>query len=210
MWTLIDGYNLMHAAGLMNGGLTPERFRKVRLRFLNMLAGKLSATDAALTTIVFDARPNPSHEHLPSESSHKGMTVIFAVRDEDADSRIEALIARHPQPRKLRVVSTDRRIRDAARRRKAEPLKSEQFLDLLDRGPRGLTIGNGTRPVAAAEPRPLSPSRPGDRDHWIRAFGHLDDDLARIDPDPDFPPNDADLARIAQEVAQEAHPSRRR
>lgn len=207
MWTLIDGYNLMHAAGLMNARFTPERFRKVRLRFLNTLASKLPPTDAALTTIVFDARPN--HDHLPSESRHKGMTVVFAIQDEDADSRIEDLIARHPQPRKLRVVSSDRRIREAARRRKAQSLTSEQFLDLQDRRPSGLSIGANPAPTST----PQSPPYPADRDHWLREFGHLDDDpdlAAAFDPDPNFLPTDADLARIAREVAQEAHPSPRR
>ena len=92
MRTLIDGYNLMYALGLLGKRLGPDGFRKVRTRFLNDLAAAMGAVAAHQTTVVFDATDPPGH--LPSESTHKGLTVIYAVGDESADDRIERLIGR--------------------------------------------------------------------------------------------------------------------
>ena len=55
MRTLIDGYNVMFAAGLMARRFGPDGFRKVRQRFLNDLAATLDPVEAHLTTVVFDA-----------------------------------------------------------------------------------------------------------------------------------------------------------
>src|SRR3954469_19420606 len=117
MRTLIDGYNLMFAAGLMGRRFGPEGFRKVRQRFLNDLAATLDPVEAHLTTVVFDANDAPGH--VPSATRHKGISVLFAVDHDSADGRIEDLIARHSSPRTLTVVSSDHRIRRAAVRRKA-------------------------------------------------------------------------------------------
>jgi len=130
MRLLIDGYNLMHAAGLLGRPLGPEGFRKVRRRFLNDLAAALDPVDAQQTTVVFDASAPPAD--LPGEVHHKGLTVVFAVDDEDADARIEWLIAHDATPKTLTVVSSDRRIRRAAQRRRSQVLVSEAFLDRLD------------------------------------------------------------------------------
>ena len=53
------------------------------------------------------------------------MSIIFALGDENADARIEQLIAAHSAPKSLTVVSTDRRVRQAANRRKARSITSE-------------------------------------------------------------------------------------
>src|SRR5437868_15285637 len=108
MRTLIDGYNLMFAAGLMGERLGPDRFRKVRHRFLNNLAATLGPVEAHLTTVVFDANDAP--DHVPASTSHKGISVIFAVDHASADERIEDLIAHHSSPKTLTVVSSDHRI----------------------------------------------------------------------------------------------------
>src|SRR3954467_12446391 len=104
MRTLIDGYNLMYALGLLGKRLGPDGFRKVRTRFLNDLAAALGAVEAHQTTVVFDAADPPGH--LPRESTFKGITVVFAVDDDDADERIERLIAAHSAPKGLTVVSS--------------------------------------------------------------------------------------------------------
>src|SRR5438093_12747477 len=109
MRTLIDGYNLMHAVGLLGRRFGPDGFRRARLRFLNDLAAALGPVEAHQTTIVFDAAAPP--EHAPRESTHKGLTVLFAVGDENADERIELLIAQHSAPKSLTVVSSAHRVR---------------------------------------------------------------------------------------------------
>ncbi len=60
MRTLIDGYNVMFAAGLMARRSGPDGFRKVRQRFLNDLAATLDPVEAHLTTVVRWASTGPS------------------------------------------------------------------------------------------------------------------------------------------------------
>ncbi len=133
MRLLIDGYNLMHAAGRMKKRFGPDGLRRTRHRFLNELAAKLGSDQTAETTIVFDASSLPFGQS--AVSLHKGMTVIFAIDVDEADTRIEELIAADSAPKSLAVISTDRRIRKAALRRRATAIVSDDFLDLLDSWP---------------------------------------------------------------------------
>jgi predicted RNA-binding protein with PIN domain len=204
LW-LIDGYNLMHAAGAIGAKeLGREAFRKKRRRFLNELASSLGLERARETTIVFDATSPPADFAL--ETTYKGLTLVFALGDENADARIEHLIAQHSAPKSLTVVSSDRRVRQAASRRKAKALKSDDFLDLVDRwkGREG-----------TGRPRPSSPSpSPPDRDqapspeeaaHWLEAFGHVDqapETKEALTPGPTLL-TDAEIARIQREVDAE-------
>jgi predicted RNA-binding protein with PIN domain len=166
---LIDGYNLMHAAGRILRRFGPDGMRRARLRFLDELAILLGPDRAFRTTIVFDASSLPLNQ--APESSHRGMTVIYAIEDDDADSRIELLIARDSAPKSLTVVSTDHRIRRAARRRRAEAVTSDDFLDFLDQlrerkvrpAPRV-----GREPSEEPE-RPESPSA-AEVAAWVREF----------------------------------------
>jgi predicted RNA-binding protein with PIN domain len=201
MHTLIDGYNLMFADGLPAQRPGPDAFRKVRQRFLDRLARGLGPFEASQTTVVFDAADHPAD--LPAVTMYKGMTIVFAVDDEDADARIERLIAQHSAPKTLRVVSTDRRIRTATARRKAQAMTADEFLGFLDDRKR-------IRPTPPAPPmskgprdRPLSPQESA---YWLKEFGALDDgpevrDLSRNDA---FGPSDAEIAEVEREVEGEA------
>src|SRR5262245_43335105 len=129
LW-LIDGYNLLHAAGAIGGqGLGREAFRRRRRLFRSALADALGVETARDTTIVFDATSPPAD--FPLETTYKGLTLIFALGDENADARIEQLIGQHSAPKSLTVVSSDRRVRQAASRRKARAMKADDFLDLV-------------------------------------------------------------------------------
>ena len=63
------------------------------------------------TTVVFDASVHPGDFVL--DASYRGLGILFAVGDENADARIEQLIAADSHPATLTVVSSDRRIRQA-------------------------------------------------------------------------------------------------
>lgn len=208
MRLLIDGYNVMYAAGRLGPRPKgPEGFRQARQRFLNELAAILEPIEAAATTVVFDAKEPPANR--PSTHPHKGMTVVFATSEDDADSEIERLIARHSAPRSLRVVSSDLRIREAARRRKARPVTADVFLDELDQRKRR-KASLAARPA----PTPTEAERPrgGESAHWLREFAELADDPALEEitrPEP-FLPGEDDVARIAREVAREITPDRGR
>ncbi|HTM55877.1 MAG TPA: NYN domain-containing protein [Pirellulales bacterium] len=125
MSLLIDGYNLLHASGILGRGVGPGSLERSRRALLNFLAESLVDSELARTTVVFDARDPPPF--LPRSSQFRGMTVRFADPGTDADQIIEKLIQADSAPRRLTVVSSDHRLHRAARRRRAKPIDSDQW-----------------------------------------------------------------------------------
>ena len=202
MRTLIDGYNVMFAAGLMGRKFDPAGFRKARQRFLNDLASTLDPVEAHLTTVVFDANDGP--DHIPATSRHRGIAVVFAKDHDSADEQIEDLIAHHSNPKSLTVVSTDHRVRVAATRKRAKVLSADEFLTRMDslkarkRAP---------APVEDESARRKAPSA-AESEFWLQEFREVVEseearEVAR--GDPSFP-TDEELARIAREVEEEFRP----
>lgn len=200
MRLLIDGYNLMYAFGLLGRRLGPDGLRKVRHRFLNDLADALGPVDAHQTTVVFDASSAPAG--APSESSHKGLTVIFAVGEESADDRIERLIARHSAPRSLTVVSSDHRIQQAAARRKATGVSTDDFWTQLEARKRGK---RGAEPSPPEEPNRDAPISGKEAAFWLEEFRELAEEPAireELARDPSQL-SDEQIAQIEREVERE-------
>jgi hypothetical protein len=203
MRILIDGYNLMYARGLLGGKPRPASLRRVRMRFLNELVAALLPVDAHQTTVVFDASLAPPD--LPSETTHKGLTILFAVGDENADARIEDLLAHHPTPKSLTVVSSDNRVRQAASRRKAKVLTSEEFLETLDEQQRkpGRLAPLPTQPSEQAmRERVLSEE---ERAFWQDTFRPIeaDKEVRRAQDDEVTDLTDEGIAEIERELDQE-------
>ncbi|MDA0817186.1 MAG: NYN domain-containing protein, partial [Planctomycetota bacterium] len=117
MRILIDGYNLLHAAGVFGETRGPGGFEASRRALLEALARLLGdARDKA--TVVFDATDAPPG--LPARSLHDGIQVVFARDYPSADALIEDMIEAHNAPTSLTVVSADNRVIAAARRRRAK------------------------------------------------------------------------------------------
>ncbi len=178
--TIIDGYNLMHAAGLVRGKLIGKQLEGARLRLLKRLAHQMSKEDRAATTVVFDAKSVlvvSSREELI-----EGIRVLFPEPGHEADELIEEMIAQDPQPRRLRIVSSDRRLHRAARERMAASINSDRFLDELDErraAPAEGAVSPASRPTV---PIPKESSRSGvdatqptgDVDYWMKEFGEIE------------------------------------
>jgi predicted RNA-binding protein with PIN domain len=177
---LIDGYNLLHAMGLLLGKVGPHGLEKARLALLGRLHGRYGA-DAGRVTVVFDASRAPPG--AAAEMDYNGVQVRFALREE-ADDVIEELIRTDSSPRRLTVVSDDHRLQNAARRRHCPVLGCLDFLDELSR-PRPAAAG---RPKAPAKPEAVSRA---DLRRWMDAFGDLDDD-PRLGDALNFGPLDED------------------
>ena len=75
---LIDGYNLLHASGILGAGKGRGSLARSREALLNVLAESLPAEELPRTTVVFDAHDPPWG--LSRKLNHQGMTICFASR----------------------------------------------------------------------------------------------------------------------------------
>jgi uncharacterized protein len=201
---LIDGYNVMHAGGRLGPKLGREGFRRARRRFLDELALALGPQTARQTTVVFDASVHPGDFAL--DAQYKGLGILFALGDENADARIELLIAAEPNPRALTVVSSDRRIRQAAARRRTKSVTADQYWELIDelkeRGRFTTRMKPKTPPVTARHDQPTPTDEAA---HWVETFCEID---ALPGIQEALAPNDslltdAEIAEIERQVERE-------
>lgn len=201
MRTLIDGYNLMHARGLMSGSFAPNAFRKMRHRFLVELADALDPLEAFQTTVVFDAS-KPPHDR-PERQKLMGIEVVFAVGDENADARIEAMIAAHSSPKTLTVVSSDNRVRQAATRRKARSVPADDFLVELANRRKRTTKEIPAKPSREEHARAKGLSEE-ESAFWMAEFGHLEHEPGVKESlrASDFVPTDEEIAQIEREIME--------
>lgn len=174
MAILIDGYNLLHAAGIVGAGRGPRGLERSRLALLNFLAESLDPADQRQVTVVFDAAGGPPG--LPAESGYRGLAVRFAKGYADADELLEELIRAESAPRQLTVVSSDHRVQRAARRRGATAVDSDRWYEetLRRRGRR--------RAEPAAKPQP--PLSDLEVAWWLKQFA---DEPAGEEAVPDKP-----------------------
>jgi predicted RNA-binding protein with PIN domain len=127
---LIDGYNLLHAAGLARPSYGPGDLDRARRRLLVRIADLIDEPHRGLFTIVFDAKQPPAD--LPDRGEFKSMHIRYAQDHAEADDLIEELIRAHSTPKRLLVVSADQRLRQAAKRKGAHSITGEEFLDALE------------------------------------------------------------------------------
>ncbi len=116
---IIDGYNLLcsvHKVAVHSEEMSEAHFCRLIGRYLRIIGTE--------GQIVFDGIGPPDKTPF---SYTAGVEVIFSGSRTDADTFIEDKISSDTAPKRLTVVSTDRRIRIAARTRKAASVKSEQF-----------------------------------------------------------------------------------
>lgn len=128
---IVDGYNVMHAAGLASLMSAERGLEKARHALLHFIADRLTPAERVKARVVFDAMNAPAG--LPRTHTVRGISVEFAEPGRDADSVIEDLIRSHSAPGQVRVVSSDHRIQKAARRRRCRFVDSEQWLERLVR-----------------------------------------------------------------------------
>jgi len=161
---LIDGNNLMHALR----GVGADVGRQGLCRLLSAWAGGRDRV-----RVVFDGPAPPAG--LAEQTDADGIAVEYAGPRSADDILIDA-IAADTAPRRLTVVSTDRVIRRAGRRRRCTIARSEDFAETL------------LEALEAPPPRP--PPEPAEKRHglspeqtraWLKEFG-LDDEPTQENP----------------------------
>ncbi len=156
----IDCYNLLHApmppslAGLDEDGLC------------RLLAQSPWAGDRIL--VVCDGMIKPG---LAARSPVSQVELIYSGPHKSADDVIIELTAAYSAPRRLYVVTDDREIRKAVKRRRAQTLSTAAFIRALATMKPPGSPGPAATPIARH--RPALP--PGEVNHWLKEFG--------IDPD---------------------------
>lgn len=163
MHVLIDGNNLLHAVWPAEAKRArPRGWLRLRLRLLDQLRRQPYPGNPAVT-VVFDARLAPEDESSPSQ--HHGIAIRYSTGYPSADDLIEELIHQDGAPSQLLVVSNDRRLREAARRRGSTAIGCLDFY---------ASLGRATPPPTPADEEPSDkPERGSDADmqQWLREFG---------------------------------------
>jgi uncharacterized protein len=163
MTLIIDGYNLLNAAGVASPGGSGSSLARSRTALLDFLADRLTTSERRATTVVFDGRHAPPG--LEPVVRHRGITVRFARPDLEADDVIEELIQRNTAPRRLTVVSSDHRLHRAARRSRAAPVDSDvwfrQIAQQPIQGEQSVDMPDQVEAELACR----------ELDEWLRTFG---------------------------------------
>jgi predicted RNA-binding protein with PIN domain len=156
MPVIIDGHNLLWAVS--ESGARTEAVDELRL--CHIISRYLKSVGDS-GQIVFDG-VGPRDE--PGFDTIGNLGVVFSGSDRDADTVIEDKIKADTAPRRLTVVSSDRRLRAAARARKATAVKSQVFWSNLRR--------RLNQPKTAKEP---PAKRNGltetETEQWLKFFG---------------------------------------
>ncbi len=157
MPVLIDGNNLLFAA------LDADPERPPSRSVLCLRLGQWARRTGEKVTVVFDG-PTPP-EGLAKQTSAPAVDVAYS-ESVTADEVLAELIEEDTAARRLVVVSSDREVARAARRRKAKSIRSEAFWAAL------------LRELARPMPRSLEPrekteglSGEDQAERWMRELG---------------------------------------
>jgi hypothetical protein len=171
---IIDGYNLMHSVGYARERYAQGGLERSRNRLLRFLVNRMDREERCRTTIVFDARTIPFEG--VREQKLEEMTILFNKAGSDADTLIEELILEHSAPKQLEVVSGDRRLQRAIKRRKGIAVESEDFARLL-RDRESFVPGRSqdvdSPPETNEKPEGAAPSQ-SDTEYWMDVFGDVE------------------------------------
>jgi predicted RNA-binding protein with PIN domain len=160
---LIDGNNLLYAAR----DAEPTDLLIGRSLLCDRL-GAWSRRRREPVHVVFDG-PEPATP-LASQIGHPDIQVTYSGAGISADAVVIELLERDSAPRRLVVVSTDREIARAAKRRRAQPTRAEAFWRAV--------LRDLARPAAS----PTEPLEKHDglteeaTDAWLAEFGLAEPD----------------------------------
>lgn len=155
---LVDGNNLLHAARQLAGEQAPPG-----RAWLCLILGQWAERYRQELHIVFDGAAPP--RDVAVQIDHPAIEVSYSGAGVTADEVVIEAIGASSAPKRLIVVSTDRELRRAARRRRAVAVRADDFWrqvqEDLARPPR-------QRPEPRSKYRGLSAEQ---TERWLREFG---------------------------------------
>jgi hypothetical protein len=164
---LIDGYNLLHALGMIQRKAGPGGLEAARTRLLDFLAAAYGDR-ASRVTVVFDARQAP--RGVARTQTYRALQIEFAPSKKSADDAIEDAIEETANPKSLVVVSNDTRLQNAARRRGARYWSHHDLLDFFEQQNAGLKAD------AAEDEKGSGPMSPDEIKRWLKEFESIEED----------------------------------
>lgn len=170
---IVDAFNLIHAIGWGERIAARGNLHRVRQRLVGALSSLLSREEQSRTTLVFDTSTaiDEAAEKLAQQSP---MTLLFSVDYDSADDQIADLLAHHPAPKQVVVVSSDRQVQQAAQRRQSQFRSSDQWYDWLEsRAEFDPPSPADSEPDSDQADHPAKDAElsEDERDFWLREFG---------------------------------------
>ena len=153
---LIDGHNLLHS--IQKDSEESELISDVGMC---RIIGRFLKLDREKGEIVFDGTGPPDKSGFDNISK---LEVSFAGLGTDTDTVIEDKISASTAPKSLTIVSSDRRLRAAARTRKATSIKSDVFWNDVQKQL------SRKRPVKEPTEKRQGLNE-GETDQWLEFFG---------------------------------------
>lgn len=196
-YLIIDGYNLMHAAGIARQSYGRGDMERCRERLNRELAGLLSPDILQQAVIVYDAFASLSDDNR--RQIVNGLMVLYAPKGTDADTEIERLLQQHSVPRRILVVSSDHRLHKSAGRRRARCVDSEDFWTSLTSESDSNTQNQSPEPM---KPKLPSEERIDDLQRWADSTTAADVEI-KVDVSSQTAPEQP----VAQQSAEPTLPS---
>ena len=153
---IIDGHNLLHSIVKLSD--EAESINDVQLCWI--ISRYLRAIRKQ-GEIIFDGTGPRDKSKFDNIAN---LEVLFAGLGSDADTVIENKIKASSAPKRLSIVSSDRRLRDAARTRRATAVKSEIFWNNLQKQLKR------KKPVKEPEAKRMGLSE-SETKQWLEFFG---------------------------------------
>lgn len=150
---LIDGNNVIGQRGKGYESWFSDK-PAARRQLLNDLA-RLARVKKLRLTVVFDGAPDGA---FPDGSSFRGVKVLYARQNSDADTRIVELAEAERNKKSLTVVTSDGKLTARVRVCGVRVMRSSEFRQMLEDAVD--TAGGNDRIIAEEE-----------TDEWLRYFG---------------------------------------
>jgi predicted RNA-binding protein with PIN domain len=153
---IIDGNNLLHTIYKLegdSGAISDVGLCRILSRYFSLTGEK--------GEIIFDGTGPPDKSGFDNIGN---LEVFFAGLGTDADTVVEDKISANTAPKRLTIVSSDRRLRSAARTRKATSMKSDVFWNDVQK--------QLSRKRPAKEPTEKRQGlNEGETEQWLEFFG---------------------------------------
>jgi len=179
---IIDAFNVLH----VTGALDPQYAGPGLSDLADLIA--TSQWGQIRSSLICDG-PGVNARMKPPGN----VEIIYAGAGKDADSLIETIVGASSAPRFLSVVSSDRRIQKAAKRRRAEVISSDAFLQRLNLD---ANRRSSSRPRPSGHLKPDGPIPSPEVQKWLSQFGISDTDpIHKAKSSGKAPPKSGEPAR---------------